>query len=44
MSVSKDKQRGTWKVYIRYVDWQGIKQIQKTCKDLDYQKDISRFG
>ena len=27
MSVSKDKQRGTWKVYIRYVDWQGIKQI-----------------
>lgn len=27
MSASKDKQRGTWKVYIRYIDWQGVKQI-----------------
>lgn len=27
MSVSKDKKRGTWKVYIRYTDWQGEKQI-----------------
>ena len=22
MSVSKDQERGTWKVYIRYRDWQ----------------------
>lgn len=28
MSVSKDKQRGTWKVYIRYADWRGEKQIK----------------
>lgn len=27
MSASKDKERGTWKIYLRYVDWQGIKQI-----------------
>jgi len=27
VSASKDKERGTWKIYLRYVDWQGIKQI-----------------
>ena len=27
MSASKDKERGTWKIYLRYVDWQGMKQI-----------------
>lgn len=27
MSASKDKERGTWKIYLRYVDWQGIKQV-----------------
>lgn len=27
MSASKDKERGTWKVYIRYTDWQGIRQV-----------------
>lgn len=27
MSASKDKKRGTWKVYIRYIDWQGMKQV-----------------
>lgn len=27
MSVSKDKKRGTWTVYIRYKDWKGEKQI-----------------
>ena len=27
MSVSKDKERGTWKIYTRYTDWQGIKQV-----------------
>lgn len=26
MSASKDEKRGTWKVYIRYKDWQGEKQ------------------
>lgn len=28
MSASKDTQRGTWKVYIRYTDWMGQKQIK----------------
>ena len=27
MSVSKDTKRGTWKVYIRYKDWQGVGQV-----------------
>jgi len=27
VSASKDKERGTWKIYLRYVDWQGMKQI-----------------
>ncbi len=27
MSASKDQKRGTWKVYIRYTDWMGVKQI-----------------
>lgn len=26
MLASKDKERGTWKIYLRYVDWQGVKQ------------------
>ncbi|MCD8082064.1 MAG: site-specific integrase [Clostridiales bacterium] len=28
MSASKDQKRGTWKVYIRYIDWRGEKQIK----------------
>lgn len=27
MSASKDTKRGTWKVYIRYKDWQGVGQV-----------------
>ena len=27
MSANKDKKRGTWMVYIRYKDWQGLSQI-----------------
>lgn len=27
MSASKDKKRGTWKVYIRYKDWQGVNRV-----------------
>lgn len=27
MSASKDKKRGTWMVYIRYKDWQGVRRI-----------------
>lgn len=27
MSASKDKERGTWKIYLRYVNWQEMKQI-----------------
>lgn len=30
MSASKDNKRGTWKVYIRYKDWQGISQDRKS--------------
>lgn len=46
MSVSKDKERGTWKVYIRYTDWQGIKQIHtkrgfKTKREgLEYEREF----
>ncbi|MGP1563802.1 Arm DNA-binding domain-containing protein [Filifactor alocis] len=31
VSASKDKERGIWKIYLRYVDWQGIKQIHTKC-------------
>lgn len=27
MSASKDKERCAWKIYLRYVDWKGMKQI-----------------
>ena len=27
MSASKDTKRGTWKVYIRHKDWQGVGQV-----------------
>ncbi len=27
MSVSKDPPRKTWKVYLRYTDWQGIRRV-----------------
>lgn len=29
MSASKDKDRGTWIVYIRYKDWKGESQVHK---------------
>ena len=29
MSASKDKERGTWIVYIRYKDWKGENQVHK---------------
>ena len=29
MSASKDKDRGTWIVYIRYKDWKGERQVHK---------------
>ena len=33
MSASKDTKRGTWKVYIRYKDWQGVGQVHtKRCQ------------
>ena len=28
LSANKDAARGTWKVYIRYIDWMGQKQIK----------------
>lgn len=27
MSASRDAQRGTWKVYVRYTDWQGERKV-----------------
>ena len=38
MSVSKDNQRGTWKVYIRYKDWMGQPQV-KTKRGFATKKD-----
>ena len=29
MSASKDKDRGTWIVYILYKDWKGESQVHK---------------
>ena len=46
MSLSKDKKRGTWMVYIRYKDWQGIRQIHTkrgfaTKRDaLNYEREF----
>ena len=38
MSASKDTKRGTWKVYIRYIDWMGNKQI-KTKRGFQTKKE-----
>lgn len=38
MSASKDTQRGTWKVYVRYTDWMGQKQI-KTKRGFTTKKE-----
>lgn len=27
MSASRDRQRGTWKIYVRYTDWQGERKV-----------------
>ena len=46
MSASKDTKRGTWKVYIRYIDWMGNKQIktkrgfQTKKEDLAWERDF----
>lgn len=46
MSVSKDKERGTWTAYIRYKDWQENKKIHKkrgfaTKREaLQYERDF----
>lgn len=46
VSASKDKERGTWKIYLRYVNWQGIKQIDTkrgfaTKREaLEYEKEF----
>lgn len=42
MSVSKDPQRGTWTVYIRYVDWQGIRR-QKHKRGFRTRRDALEF-
>ena len=39
MSASKDTKRGTWKVYIRYIDWMGNKQI-KTKRGFQTKKEV----
>nr|WP_330367302.1 Arm DNA-binding domain-containing protein [Peptoanaerobacter stomatis] len=46
MSASKDKERGTWKIYLRYVDWQGMKQIHtkrgfaRKREALEYEREF----
>lgn len=46
MSASKDTQRGTWKVYIRYKDWQGENQIHTKRgfatkrEELEYEREF----
>lgn len=46
MSVMKDKERNTWRVFIRYVDWQGKKQRHtkrgfKTKREaLEYEREF----
>jgi len=46
MSVMKDKERNTWRVFIRYVDWQGKKQRHtkrgfKTKREaLEYEREL----
>lgn len=42
MSASKDTKRGTWKVYIRYVDWQGEKQV-KTKRGFATKKEALQW-
>ena len=34
MSASKDTKRGTWKVYIRYKDWQSVRFIRNEALPL----------
>lgn len=46
MSASKDKKRGTWKIYIRYKDWQGVNKVHTkrgfaTKREaLDYEREF----
>lgn len=46
MSASKDTKRGTWKIYLRYIDWQGNTQIHtkrgfKTKREaLEYEREF----
>ncbi len=42
MSASKDTKRGTWKVYIRYTDWMGEKQI-KTKRGFATKKEALQW-
>ena len=43
MSASKDKERGTWKIYLRYVDWQGMKQIH-TKRGFATKREALEYG
>lgn len=42
MSASKDAKRGTWKVYIRYIDWRGEKQV-KTKRGFATKKEALQW-
>ncbi|MFR5601014.1 MAG: site-specific integrase [Lachnospiraceae bacterium] len=42
MSASKDIKRGTWKVYIRYTDWTGEKQV-KTKRGFATKKEAQQW-
>lgn len=46
MSASKDTKRGTWKVYIRYKDWQRVGQVHTKRgfatkrEELEYEREF----
>ena len=42
MSVSKDKERGTWKVYVRYTDWRGERKI-KTKRGFNTKREAQAW-
>ena len=43
MSASKDTKRGTWKVYIRYKDWQGVGQVH-TKRGFATKREALEYG
>lgn len=42
MSASKDKKRGTWKIYVRYKDWQGKIQVH-TKRGFETKREAQEY-